>query len=95
MQGVSCGIKDGKPFCSVHTGKGEPLEVDPSALSPEDRKSALDPKRPKSCPPERWNSFWEFCRPPATTKEHPFVLPPAPAEEKGDFPLPDADQAYA
>jgi hypothetical protein len=101
-QGFTCGIKDGKPYCTVSTGKGDALELDSSALTPD----APDPKRPKSCPPERWNWMWETCCPPgkhfdASTKscredlkEQPFDIPPAPAQDWGDFPLPDDGQAY-
>jgi hypothetical protein len=101
-KGLTCGIKDGKPFCTVATGKGDPLELDPSALSPD----APDPKRPKNCPPERWNWFWESCCAPGkhfdpatkscreNAKEQPFDIPPAPPQDWGDFPLPDDGQAY-
>jgi hypothetical protein len=109
VKGFTCGIKDGKPFCTVSVGKGDALEIDPDSLSPDDRKAAFDPKRPKNCPPERWNWFWQsccasgkhfdpagkVCRPDATKKEQPFDIPPAPPVEKGDFPLPSDGQVYA
>jgi hypothetical protein len=109
VKGFTCGIKDGKPFCTVSVGKGDALELDPDSLSPDDRKAAFDPKRPKNCPPERWNSFWQTCcapgkhfepagracRPDATKKEQPFDLPPASTLEKGDFELPRDGQVYA
>lgn len=107
VQGFTCGVKEGEPFCTLSTGKGEALEIDPSSLAPEERRAAFDAKRPNSCPPERWNWFWTSCCPPgkhfdgqrscvpnAAARE--FVLPPASAPpEKGDFPLPAGELAYA
>lgn len=119
MMGLSCGFKGGKPTCSVDLGKGDTLDVDPSSFSPEERHAAFDAKRPKSCPPARWNWIWESCcapgkrfdfgrkgcvaeppkqeQPPAPPQPPllPLELPPAPPEEKGDFPLPAPDPAYA
>ena len=108
VTGLSCGIKDGKLTCTVSTPKGD-VDVDTSTFTPSERKAAVDPRRPKNCSLTRWNWYWQSCcapgthfddgsnscRPDARPKEEPFVIPPAPPEEKGDFPLPDESQAYA
>jgi hypothetical protein len=105
--GLQCGIKDGKPTCTMNTPKGD-VDVDPDTLSPDDKKAAFDPRRPKDCQPERWNWFWQSCCatgkrfdakkkscvPVPREKEFDFG-PPPPAPEKGDFPLPDPNQAVA
>lgn len=105
MTGLTCGFKEGKPFCQIYA-KGETLDVDPGSLSPDVRKAAFDPKRPNNCPPERWNWFWQSCCAPGKhfradqrqcvgINEAPSELPPPPPAEKGDFPLPQDDQFYA
>jgi hypothetical protein len=60
VYGLVCGRKEGKWSCTLQTPKGE-VELDPDTFSAQDRQAALDPKRPKNCPPERWNWFWATC----------------------------------
>lgn len=107
FKGLTCGIKDGKPSCSIYTGAGDSLDVDPDSLTPQQRQAAFDPKRPKSCPPDRWNWFWQSCCAdgkrfdpgthncvPVPVVEDPiYQLPPPDPEEMGDFPMPD--EVYA
>lgn len=57
--GIVCGTKDGKPYCTFRTPKGE-VEVDLATLTPEQRAVVMDPER-KNCPPQRWNWFWKNC----------------------------------
>ncbi len=92
-----------KPFWNIYPGKegGEGAEVDPDSDA---WKPKPKPPPGKGCPPERWNSFWEYCCVPGkvfdgnqscVSTDEPFEAPPAPEEDWGDFPLPDEYDAYA
>jgi hypothetical protein len=99
VYGLVCGRKDGKWSCTLQTPKGE-VEVDPDTFSPQDRQAAIDPKRPKNCPPERWNWFWANCCAPGkhfnldkracvpNAQEQPMGPPAPPPEPPMERPPP-------
>jgi hypothetical protein len=105
--GLQCGVKDGKPTCTMNTPKGD-VDVDPDTFSPDDKKAAFDPRRPKDCKPERWNWYWQLCCPPGkrfnaqkkqcvvVPKEKEFDIGPLLEDlPKGDFNVPAGDLRVA
>jgi hypothetical protein len=105
--GLQCGIKDGKFTCTANTPKGD-VDVDRDTFSPDDKKSAADPDRPKNCEPERWNWVWKTCCAPgkqfdarqrscvAVAKPKEIDFGPLPDDlPKGDFNVPAGDTRVA
>ncbi|MCA1598939.1 MAG: hypothetical protein LC769_07945, partial [Chloroflexi bacterium] len=97
-RGFTCGIENGKFTCHVDVGKGDPLQL-PGDWSSSPRN---DPKikGPSDCPPGQYNKLMMKCCAVGAhadasgmkcvtdqqQEQDPFTVPPAPPEQKGDFP---------
>jgi hypothetical protein len=87
--GIVCGVKEGKPYCTVNTPKGE-LEVELEKLTPEQRAIVKDPAR-GNCPPQRWNWFWKTCCKPG---EHFEIAQRHCAPDKKERPAPVQEEPW-
>jgi len=101
-QGFTCGIENGKFTCHVDIGKGDPLQLPGQLPGNWSSSPKNDPtiKGPTDCPPGQYNKLMMKCCavgthtdasgmncvPDQQQEQVPFTVPPAPAEQKGDFP---------